>query len=64
MADIKELINRANTEALERLLNAEPHWIGIKKVIDAVPGMKENYILHSGPPIGFKDMLPVQRREL
>ena len=61
MSDIKQKISEANQKALDFLLNAEPHWVGMKRVIDAVPGMKKNYILHAGPPIAWQDMQPIQR---
>ena len=62
MSDIKTKINEANNEAIERLLKAEAHWVGMKKVIDAVPGFKPNMILHSGPPIDLDRMSPAQKR--
>jgi len=61
MNDIKQRIQDANEKALGILLESEPRWTGIRKAIDVIPGMKANNILHAGPPIEFKDMLPVQR---
>jgi hypothetical protein len=62
MDDIKQRIEDANGKALGILLGAEPRWTGIKRAIDAVPGMGPNFILHAGPPIRFADMVPVQRK--
>jgi hypothetical protein len=61
-AERKEKIELANTEALKRLNEGEGYWIGIEKALTAIPGFKENMIMHSGPPIKWDDMLPVQRR--
>ncbi len=58
---LSEKVDSANAEALLRLQAAEAHWIGMERVLDAVPGMKPNMILHAGPPIAFKDMLPVMQ---
>lgn len=44
-------IERANTEATERMMEARPVLVGLGKAIDLVPGMRENLLLHAGPPI-------------
>ncbi|MCG2726637.1 MAG: DUF1116 domain-containing protein [Elusimicrobia bacterium] len=49
-------IAKANKKALSKVLNAKPVLIGLDKAINVVPGMKRNLILHSGPPIKWKDM--------
>ena len=60
--ELEVKIEQANTEALKRLNEGEGHWVGIEKALTAIPGFKENMIMHSGPPIDWDDMLPVQRR--
>jgi len=60
--DIKQKIEEANAEAVRRLNAAEGHWVGIEKAIKAIPGFKENTILHSGPPIEWDRMIDVQKR--
>ena len=62
MPDIREKIEQANSRALGFLLDGEPFWVGMKKVLDAVPGMQKNYILHSGPPIAWENMAPIHRK--
>jgi len=52
----KDKIARANAEAIKRLLAAKPVIKGIGKAIDVVPGMKENMILHAGPPVEWIKM--------
>ena len=44
-------IAKANTEATERMMEARPVLVGLGKAIDLVPGMRENLLLHAGPPI-------------
>jgi hypothetical protein len=44
-------IERANTEATERMMEARPVLVGLGKAIDVVPGMRDNLLLHAGPPI-------------
>lgn len=59
---LKEKIAKSNAEAVEMLNAAEGHWVGLEKAIDAVPGFKENMIMHSGPPIDWEHMIAVQKR--
>lgn len=56
-----EKIEAANQKAVSAMLDAEPYFVGIKRVIDVVPGITPNMILHSGPPIAWEDMIPAHR---
>ncbi len=56
-----EKIEMANQLAVNNMLNAEPMYIGIRRVIDVVPGMQPNMILHSGPPIPWEEMIPAHQ---
>lgn len=58
---LRERIERANRQALELLTGGDPWWVGMKRAIDVVPGMRENTILHSGPPIRWEEMGTLQR---
>ena len=58
---INAKIDAANQKAMEIFLSSESHWIGMKRAIDVVPGMKPNYIIHSGPPISWERMGSLQR---
>jgi hypothetical protein len=49
-------IKRANQEAVERMMSARPMLKGISTAKDVIPGMKENLILHAGPPIEWERM--------
>lgn len=51
-----EKIERANAEAVARLLAAEPRVIGIGTARDVIPGMTDRTILHAGPPVEWERM--------
>jgi hypothetical protein len=44
-------IKKANAEATERMMEARPVLIGLSKARDVIPGMRDNLLLHAGPPI-------------
>jgi hypothetical protein len=44
-------IEKANTQATERMIEARPILVGLAKARDVIPGMRENLLLHAGPPI-------------
>ncbi len=46
-------INKANAEAVGRMMEARPVLVGMGKAIDVIPGMTENLYLHAGPPIDW-----------
>lgn len=50
-----------NQAALARLQESRPHWVGMAKAIDAIPGMHDRMILHAGPPITWDRMCGPQR---
>ncbi|MBP7140243.1 MAG: DUF1116 domain-containing protein [Caldisericia bacterium] len=54
-------IEKANQEALKRLLDAKPVWVDVQKAIDVIPGMKKNLFLHAGPPVTWDRMSGPQR---
>lgn len=56
IAKNRESIQRANSEAVKRILNGKPFLVGMDTALKAIPGMKENLILHSGPPISWDRM--------
>jgi len=47
-------IERANAEATERMMEARPVLVGLGKARDVIPGMRENLLLHAGPPITWE----------
>ena len=44
-------IEKANAEATERMMEARPVLVGLGKARDVIPGMRDNLLLHAGPPI-------------
>ena len=60
--EINAKIDAANTKALDFILKGNVEWVGMKRVGDVVPGMKKNYVLHSGPPIKWEDMGALSRK--
>ena len=49
-------IERANKEAVERMMDARPVVTGVGRAIDLIPGMKPNLLIHAGPPITYDRM--------
>ena len=49
-------IEQANRTAIERMTSARPILIGLGKARDVVPGMRDNLLLHAGPPITWDRM--------
>lgn len=49
-------IDKANLTAIENMMTARPMLKGVGLAKDLIPGMKENLIMHAGPPIEWKDM--------
>lgn len=49
-------IEKANAKAMQIILSGMPQITGLERAIDAIPGMKENLILHAGPPITWDRM--------
>jgi len=49
-------IEKANTEAVSRMMDARPLLTGVAAARDVIPGMREDLILHAGPPITWARM--------
>jgi hypothetical protein len=47
-------IENANTEATGRMMEARPVVVGMGKALDVIPGMREDLLLHAGPPITWE----------
>lgn len=48
-------VDRANQEAVSRILEARPEWVGVGLARDVIPGMRDDLLLHSGPPLLWED---------
>jgi hypothetical protein len=44
-------IEKANAESTERMIEARPILVGLAKAREVIPGMRDNLLLHAGPPI-------------
>jgi len=49
-------IEKANAEATERMMEARPVLVGLGKARDVIPGMRDNLLMHAGPPITWDRM--------
>jgi hypothetical protein len=49
-------IEKANSQATERMIEARPILVGLAKARDVIPGMRDNLLLHAGPPITWERM--------
>ncbi|MBI3762364.1 MAG: DUF1116 domain-containing protein [Chloroflexi bacterium] len=49
-------IDQANSTAVERMMSAQPILKGLAMARDVIPGMKDNLLLHAGPPIEWVRM--------
>jgi len=47
-------IAQANLTAVERMTSARPMLTGLAQAREAVPGMRDNLLLHAGPPIEWE----------
>jgi hypothetical protein len=54
--DLAAAIAAANKTALERLLNARPHLVGVGIAREEIPGMQDGLFLHAGPPVDWERM--------
>lgn len=55
------VVERANGEALARILAAHPVLVGVGRAGELIPVMGRQTILHSGPPIRWESMAGPQR---
>jgi hypothetical protein len=49
-------IDQANATAVERMMSARPILTGVAPARMVIPGMKDNLLLHAGPPIEWARM--------
>lgn len=49
-------IEEANEDVLHRIKAARPVLIGLSPARDVIPGMRENLLLHGGPPVDWSEM--------
>jgi hypothetical protein len=49
-------IDKANAEALRRMLAGDPVLVDVIPAAEAIKGLRARHILHAGPPIGWERM--------
>jgi hypothetical protein len=49
-------IEQANAQAVGRMMEARPVLVGVGRARDVIPGMRDNLLLHAGPPITWDRM--------
>lgn len=49
-------IDKANQTAVEKMMSARPILKGVATARDVIPGMKDNLLMHAGPPIEWPRM--------
>ena len=49
-------IDQANATAVERMMSARPMLTGVATARDVIPGLRDNLLLHAGPPIEWARM--------
>src|SRR3972149_7366386 len=54
-------IDKANRNAVGKILSAECILVDIRPAIKAIPGYKSNLITHAGPPIDWERMCRPQK---
>ncbi|MDJ0269236.1 MAG: DUF1116 domain-containing protein [Aigarchaeota archaeon] len=51
---VREEVEKANGEAVERMMESDPVWVGVGLARDKIPGMREYLLLHAGPPLEWE----------
>src|ERR1700694_418899 len=51
-----ERVDRANAEAVKRMMAARPRLVDVRPAREAIPGFQQNLLLHAGPPITWERM--------
>lgn len=59
--DIKQRIEKANDEAVRRLIEGHPVLVDIAPAREVIPGMRDKMITHAGPPIEWNRMCGAQQ---
>jgi hypothetical protein len=60
--DVRERITAANEQAVQAIIKSDPVWVDILPAGECVNGLEDRMILHSGPPVEYRDMCPLHKR--
>lgn len=47
-------IEQANQQTVEKMMEARPVLVSVGQALDVIPGMREDLLLHAGPPITWE----------
>ncbi|MFN3346744.1 MAG: DUF1116 domain-containing protein [Candidatus Bipolaricaulaceae bacterium] len=63
MADVRERIEEANSEAVRRMIAGDPVLVDVAPAREVIPAFRDGrkLILHSGPPVTWERMCGAQR---
>lgn len=53
---LQPAIDAANATVTKVILSGMPHLVGLERAVEVAPGMKEDMLLHAGPPITWQRM--------
>lgn len=59
--DIKQKIEKANKESVQRMISGLPVLIDIAPAVEVIPGLEGKMLLHSGPPVKWSQMCGAQK---
>ncbi len=62
--DIRKEIESANSKAMSALLDGQPVWIDVQLAGEVIPAVKENVLLHAGPPLRPEHVAPPLKTSL
>jgi hypothetical protein len=55
MEELRETVERANNETLERMVEARPVLVGVEEARNAIPFLRKDlHLTHAGPPIDWE----------
>lgn len=54
MSSIRDEVEKANREAVERMMESDPIWVDMGLAKDKIPGMRDYLLLHAGPPLEWE----------
>lgn len=60
--ELGQTIDRANSDAADMVINADPAWVDIRPAGEVVEGLGDYTVTHSGPPISYENMVRLHQR--
>lgn len=60
--ELGQKIDRANVDAADMVINADPAWVDIRPAGEVIEGLEDYTVTHSGPPISYENMVRLHQR--